>query len=628
MCGICGFIDYKSGSSKDILDKMVATLHHRGPDDRGVELFMSDNAFVGLGQTRLSIIDISPAGHQPMNYAHLSIVLNGEIYNYDEIKAELKKLGHKFISGSDTEVVLHSFSEWGIKCISRFIGMFAFVILNKKTLEVTFVRDRAGVKPLYYYHDNKLFLFGSELKAFCEHPQFQKELDMQGVGYFFKMGYIPSPYSIYKNTRKLDPGHYATLNLKTNDFEIEKYWDVNSVYRQNQLDITYDEAKYELEILLKSAFNYRMVADVPVGVFLSGGYDSTCVTAILQKDSIQKIKTFTIGFEEGNNEAPFSREISKYLGTEHTEYICTTKEAQDTIPLLPFFYDEPFADSSAIPTMLVSKIARSQVTVALSADSGDELFAGYNSHILFNKNIKIIEALKIFNTNISAHLIGSISNFVAKNSHLRSKLSFINSLLLAEKNIRASLLREGMLSMYPDIFQRIMLNLTYPSDLFTVDSSHFRDPLSVALAIDYKCYLQNDILTKVDRASMSVSLEGREPLVDHRLLEFAARLPIEYKYDGITTKRIFKDIVHKYVPHEMMNRPKSGFTLPIYTWLRNDLSYMMDDHLSKIALNKPGIFNFKQIDSIINQFRKNKLYDESIIWKILQFQMWYNRWMH
>jgi len=627
MCGICGFIDFKSKSNKEILDNMISSLKHRGPDDQGNEIFITEHAMVGLGHTRLSIIDISPSGHQPMSYGHLSIVLNGEIYNYKSIKEDLVIKGHKFISSSDTEVVLHAFAEWGISCVAKFIGMFAFIILNKKTLEVTFVRDRAGVKPLFYYWNNELFIFGSELKALCEHPRFNREIDMAGVGFYFKMGYIPAPFSIYKDTFKLNPGHYGILELKTRKFKIEKYWDVNYFYQQKQLSLGYDEAKFQLEELLKSACNYRMVSDVPVGVFLSGGYDSTAVTSILQKDSTQKIKTFTIGFEEGNNEAPFAKEISKFLGTDHTELICTTREAQATIPLLPYFYDEPFSDSSAIPTILVSKMARSSVTVALSADSGDELFAGYNSYISFNKNIKIIELLKLFDANIIAHIIASVSRFLTMDSHLKCQLNFISSILLAEKSIQASLVREGMLSLYADVFQRIMVNIPYPPEIFSVDSTEFKNPLSVALAIDYKCYMQNDILAKVDRASMSVSLEGREPLVDHRLLEFAARLPIEYKYDGHMTKKIFKDIVHKYVPKEMMNRPKAGFTLPIYDWLRNELSYLIDDFLCKKALDKTGIFNINNVDHYLNQFKKNKLYDESIIWKILQFQMWYAKWI-
>ncbi len=370
-----------------------------------------------------------------------------------------------------------------------------------------------------------------------------------------------------------------------------------------------------------------MVSDVPVGVFLSGGFDSTAVTSILQKDSIQKIKTFTIGFEDGINEAPFAKEISNYLGTDHTEFICTTKEAQDIIPFLPYFYDEPFSDSSAIPTMLVSKIARSRVTVALSADAGDEIFLGYNSYLSFRKINKLIDVLKVSENNITSQLIKGFSHFVTKDSHLNYKLSFLYSILRAETSLQASLLREGMESIYSDLFNRMLKGIPYPPDLFTIDSSGFRDPLSVAMAIDYKCYLQNDILTKVDRATMSVSLEGREPLVDHRLVEFSARLPIEYKFDGITTKRIFRDIVHQYIPKKIMDRPKSGFTLPINSWLRNELSYLLDDFLDNSALHKTGIFDVKYVEFLVLQYRKEKLYDDSIIWKILQFQMWFARWI-
>lgn len=348
------FINFKTNSNIVVLDKMVSTLHHRGPDDRGGEVFNYNEAMIGLGHTRLSIMDLSPAGHQPMHFEHLSIVFNGEIYNFKEIKNELFTLGHQFKSESDTEVILHAFLEWGKTCVSKFNGMFVFVIFNKLSLEVTIIRDRAGVKPLFYYWKDGLFLFASELKAFHQHPRFEKKINENALHQYMDFGYVPTPYCIFENCGKLEPGHILTFSTSKKSFEITKYWDVNDFYRLPKLNISYNEAKEEVEKILLSAFEYRMVADVPVGVFLSGGYDSTAVAAMLQSSRSEKLRTFTIGFEEGNNESPFAKEIANFIGTDHNEFYCTTKEAQEIIPSLPFFYDEPFADSSAIPTILVS----------------------------------------------------------------------------------------------------------------------------------------------------------------------------------------------------------------------------------------------------------------------------------
>lgn len=625
MCGICGFVDFNATTELPILTEMVSTLNHRGPDDYGTYIDNSSDASIGFGHTRLSILDLSQAGHQPMHFEHLSIVLNGEVYNFAEIRNKLQTLGHTFKSDSDTEVVLHAFCEWGVESVKYFIGMFAFVILDKKDQKMYFFRDRAGVKPLYYHFHNNLLLFGSELKPICQHPSFVKEIDDIGLGYYFKMGYIPAPFSIYKNTYKLKGGDYAILDLETKKINVTTYWNVNTFYKQPRLNLNYQAAKSKFHELLKSSVDYRMVADVPVGVFLSGGYDSTAVAAILQKGRKDRIKTFTIGFEEGNNEAPYAKETAEYLGTDHTEYICTTKEAQAIVPRLPYYYDEPFSDSSAIPTMLVSKVARQQVTVALSADGGDETLCGYESHQAFNQLIFKVNKLKKINKVFSSIALKTILVFTPKRSRLYSKFSLLKNLLNAGQ-MTAAELREQMLSMHPNVFKEI-LNISYPKDLFSISQKKFESPLSVAMAIDYQSYMQDDILTKVDRASMSVALEGREPLLDHRLIEFAARIPNSYKYDGQITKRILKDIVHEYIPKEMMERPKTGFTLPIYDWLRGDLSYLLDQYLSESSLLKSGIFNVLAVQKLITKFRRKQLHDESIIWKVLQFQLWYERWI-
>lgn len=629
MCGITGFIDFSNNTSPAVLNKMTATLKHRGPDDYGTELYSTENATVGLGQTRLSIIDLSPAGHQPMIYKNLVLVFNGEIYNYREIKEKLKEVGHRFKSTSDTEMILHAFDEWGSQCVEKFIGMFAFVIYDKNKEKLFAFRDRAGVKPFYYYHKNGMFIFGSELKALMKNPFFDKKIDLSALKTYFNLGYIPTPYCIFENTGKLEPGSYLQYDIDKNQLNKFTYWRSLDYYKKPKLNLEYDEAKEELHDLLKSSFNYRMVADVPVGVFLSGGYDSTAVTAILQNSTSSNLKTFTIGFEEGNNEAPFARKIANHLGTNHHEFTCTTKEAQEIIPSLPYYYDEPFADSSAIPTILVSRFAREYVTVALSADAGDELFAGYKSYPDLNDKLKLLNKIPDFLKNPSSSLFSGLSSLVpATQPALHHKLDGISRALNSNKLQQAADLFRIANSL-PKIYSNHLFDQNsreYKTD-FELDTSDFNSEIEIAMAVDYQSYLQNDILTKVDRATMSVSLEGRDPLVDHRLLEFAARLPLKYKYDGKTTKKILKDIVYEYLPKDMMDRPKMGFSLPIYSWLRGELSYLIDEYLSKDELAKSGFFNVPFVAEQVDLFKKNKLHYSPLIWKFLMFQMWYKRWM-
>ena len=635
MCGITGFVEFENKVTynfEDIVSDMNSTLHHRGPDDSGYEIFNSNNVIIAMAQARLSIIDLSSAGHQPMNYKNFSIVFNGEIYNYKILKNELINLGHQFESDSDTEVILHSYEEWGLTAVDKFIGMFSIVLFDKTENKIFVLRDRTGIKPFYYYMDNHVFLFSSELKAFHKHPKFKKEIDEVSVVEFFKNvhhGYIAAPKTIFKNTFKLIPGHILKLDLSNVKITIEKYWDVSDYYKLPKLTLSYEDAKIQTKELLKSACEFRMIADVPVGVFLSGGYDSTLVTSILQTNRTEKLKTFTIGFEEGNNEAPFAKNTANYLGTNHTEYICTTKEAQEIIPTLPFFYDEPFADSSAIPTILVSQLASKSVSVVLSADAGDEIFAGYESYQSLERNLNNLNKVP----NWAKPLVGVLgSAFVytiptsLNQGQTKHKLSAAVKAMQSNKLLQSKNIFESMYSM-PNLFlDKLFINKN-SATTSGFDVTGFIEPLEIAMSIDYKSYLQNDILTKVDRATMSVSIEGREPLVDHRILEFAAQLPLEYKWDGTTSKKILKDIVHDYVPKSMMDRPKTGFSLPIYSWLRGDLSYLIDEYLSAEALKQSGLFNVKWVTEQVALFKSNKLHYQPFIWKLLMFQMWYFKWM-
>ena len=630
MCGIAGYIDFNKNTSDGILEKMVASLDHRGPDDRGAEVYDNKFASVGFGQARLSIIDLSHGGHQPMHYQHFSCVFNGEVYNYLEVKEELVALGHQFVSNSDTEVILHAHAEWGLQAVHRFIGMFIYCIYDKQKNTVSVTRDRAGVKPLYFYQTEALFLFASELKALMAHPDFKKEIDPQVLPEYLQYGYIAAPNSIFKSTKKLEPGHHLLIDLASSQTIQEKYWDPTAFFKKDKLKLSYEAAKKELHDLLKSACQYRMVADVPVGVFLSGGYDSTAVTSILQAQSKEKIKTFTIGFEEGNNEAPFAKETAAYLGTEHTEYYCSTKEAQEIVKDLPYFYDEPFGDSSAIPTILVSRLAKQKVTVALSADAGDELFFGYNSYFQQTNNLgKLNKVPSLFKPLMKtfAPLAAALVSDEAK-AHKAS--SFLSSLDSSNNAQAAKLFYKAKRKPESYIAQFVKRKESPKTDVaLEINAEDFHQAEDLFMAMDYTDYLQNDILTKVDRATMSVSLEGREPFLDHRLLEFAARLPLSYKYkEGAKIgKDILRDIGHEYVPKEMMERPKSGFSIPVLNWLRKDLYHLQEEYLSEEALNWSGLLNVPFVLQELKKFNAGTMHYSPIIWYILMFQMWYKKWM-
>ena len=639
MCGITGFFDLKKTSSKEILDTMTDSLVHRGPDGRGVTLVNSENAQIGLGHRRLSIIDLTDFGKQPMKFNEYWICFNGEVYNYLEIKKELIDLNHSFIGNSDTEVILHAFAEWGQNCLNRFIGMFAFVIYNEINQDVFIARDRAGVKPLFYYFEDNLFLFASELKAFHKHPEFKKVLNKSAVSAFMQYGNVPTPHTIFENSWKLKPGHFLNFNLNSN-FSIEiypknqvKYWSVYDSYNQPKLDISLEVAKSKTEELLSSACNYRMVADVPVGVFLSGGYDSSSVAALLQKDRTEKLRTFTIAVPDiGLNEAPYAKDISNHLGTDHTEISCSQKEALELIQDLPFYYDEPFADSSAIPTTLVSKAARKHVTVALSADAGDEVFAGYNRYdYLLRYGAKINKIPSFARKMIAATMESIPSKYIPI---LKNKYNFHNRYEKLKGILRNPSEESIMLSLSQQFTDAQMKQLMkeVPSVFQTAYHSRalnkeFFSPLSYMMAIDYETYLVDDILQKVDRATMTASLEGREPYLDHRVIEWAAQLPDEFKYHNGTKKYILKEIVHQYIPKDLLDRPKMGFAIPIAEWLLKDLRDLVEAFINEKRILSQGLFNWKEVNALKQAFYNGKKEYDMKIWYLLMFQMWYDRWM-
>jgi asparagine synthase (glutamine-hydrolysing) len=634
MCGITGFIDFTKKSSEEVLVKMCESLEHRGPDAHGKNIFQETEAIIGLGHRRLAIIDLTEGGNQPMFHNSLAIVFNGEIYNYREVQHELISKGHVFKTQSDTEVILKAFEEWGKDCVRKFTGMFAFVIYDKDKNEIFAVRDRAGVKPFFYYWNDGLFLFSSELKAFHQHPQFKKVLNLDAVAAYMQFGNVPTPHCIFRNCFKLKPGHYFSVSLSDQSVHEKKYWDVYDAYNQPKLNLSFEEAKDETENVLKKAFDYRMVSDVPVGVFLSGGYDSTCVTALLQKDSSQKIKTFTIGVPDiGLNEAPHAKEIAKQLNTDHTEFTCTQKEAIELIDKLPYYYDEPFGDSSAIPTSLVCGLARNQVTVALSADGGDEVFAGYNRYDYLMKHGNLLNQIPSPLRKAAYGIMGTVT--ADKIPILKHKYNFHNRYEKLKSLLQDPSAENMMLSLSKQYNDKQLENL-FKKNILPLDTAYksnqlkqeYYSPLSYMMAIDYQTYLVDDILQKVDRASMSVSLEAREPFIDQHIIEWAAQLPDSYKYHKGEKKYILKEIVHKYIPKSMMDRPKMGFAIPIENWLMKDLKEKVLYYLKEDKIEHQEIFDVNAVKQLTDGFYSGKKELALKVWYLLMFQMWYEKWMN
>lgn len=636
MCAITGFIDFNKQSSELILGQMTDSMLHRGPDGGHTILQETDLFQLGLGHRRLAIIDLTENGTQPMQFEHLWICFNGEVYNYKEIKEELKKLGHTFKGDSDTEMILHAFAEWGESCLHRFVGMFAFVIYDTQAQNIFCARDRAGIKPFFYYFKDGLFMFSSELKAFHQHPDFKKEINTDAVAAFMQYGNVPTPHCIFKFCSKLPQGHTLTfsVNGKLEALpEPRQYWSVYDAYNKPKLDLSFEEARNQTEKVITNAAQYRMVADVPVGVFLSGGYDSAAITSLLQKDRTEKLKTFTIAVPDiGLNEAPYAKDIARHLGTDHYEFECTQKEALDFIQKLPFHYDEPFGDSSAIPTSLVCKMAREQVTVALSADAGDEVFAGYNRYDYLMKHGEKINKTPAFVRKAVAAAMDMVP--ANKIPVLRNKYNFANRYEKLKGILKNPSPEQIMLSLSRQ-FDDQQIAKAMKNKVDILDTAYFSrelkkdfySPLAYMMAVDYQTYLVDDILQKVDRASMTSSLEGREPFLDHNVIEWAAQLPDDYKYHKGIKKYILKEIVHQYIPKELMDRPKMGFAIPFEDWMMKDLKEQVMHYLDPAKISQQGIFNPDFVKKLRDDFFSGRKELGLKIWYLLMFQMWYEEWM-
>lgn len=642
MCGICGEINFVNRDVDHVnIKKMADSLSHRGPDDWGTHC----NSIIGLGHRRLSIIDLSAKGKQPMwsNDKSLCITFNGEVYNYQEIKKELLVEGYYFLSNTDTEVVVNAVHCWGFKeALSKFIGMFAFAIWDSKEKILFLCRDRVGIKPLYYYVTNKALLFGSEMKSLLAHPHFKKDLNPIGLGQFFVTGNFLNNYTVFRNTFKLSPGHYLTVN-SSGTLKLHKYWGLDTIER-NSFQGSYEDAAEQLEQLLESAFAYRLVSDVPVGLFLSGGIDSSLVSAILKKKINTDILNITIGFHDKNyDETPNARSVSEELGVNHIVHYVDVNEAQESLLKFTDIYDEPFGDTSGIPTYILSKIARKHVKVALSADGGDEQFCGYESYASYIKNYSLLKKFPLAVRSITSKFFEAA---VPYRRFLSWKLSRTNEALYSpqfiaryEKMLR--LLKTGNIE---DLI-RLMNEKAWSQDtvgeflpvakenLFedtVLSDSYLHDYkdgiMDAMMRTDYSLFLRDDILVKVDRASMSTSLECRDPMLDHRIAEFAYSLPIDYLFDHGEHKRILKKILRKWISEPIISSPKRGFMIPLYYWLRGVWKPIVMEYLSKNKVKAVGFLDEKKVENEVNQFYKYNGCRAEKIWMMLNFQMWAERW--
>lgn len=651
MCGFTGFLGgepYGDGpSAMALLERMASTLVTRGPDDSGLWHEAAGNANIGLAHRRLSILDLSPAGHQPMacHAGRYVIAFNGEIYNHLEVRTELQAAGHAptWRGHSDTETLLAGFVAWGVRAtLKRCIGMFAFALWDKKEQVLTLGRDRLGEKPLYYgwqgQGEGACFLFGSELKALKVHPVFTAQIDRNALCLLMRHNYINAPHSIYQGIYKLPPGHMLTVSMRRREPVLEAFWSLPDVAQAGVAKPSTDSAEHvtdELEVLLKSAVRQQMLADVPLGAFLSGGIDSSTVVALMQAQSSKPVKTFTIGFhEEGYNEAVHAKAVATHLGTDHTELYVTPEQALDVIPRLPSLYCEPFSDSSQIPTFLVSQLARQKVTVALSGDAGDELFGGYNRYVQGHSIWGAISKLPPSVRRIAASLIKFVSPSAWSNLVDPFQPIFPKSLRMANVGNK---LHKGAGVLESTSIDELYLSLVthwQPDNLVLngqEPTTHLRgNPLTLQgldsvqrmMALDAITYLPGDILAKVDRAAMGVSLETRVPFLDHRVVEMAWRIPQNLKLRDGMGKWILRQVLYRHVPKELIERPKMGFGVPIDSWLRGPLRPWAEELLSESRLRQEGYFNPFPIRQKWEEHLTGKRNWQYHLWDVLMFQAW------
>jgi len=644
VCGISGFLDvshsHPAEELRDIAMRMADTLRHRGPNDFGV--WADAEAGLALSMRRLAILDLSAAGHQPMESAsgRYVIVFNGEIYNYEHLRNESVKGGqaYAFRGNSDTEVMLAAFERWGIEpSVERFNGMFAFAVWDRAERTLTLGRDRFGEKPLYYSRNGSHFIFGSELKALRAHPRFTGEVDVSAIALFLRHSCVPAPHSIYTNTSKLPPA--ALLKISARDFaaEPQPYWSLNEVIKQNSF-VPFKggelEAVEQLDWLLRDSVRMRMRSDVPLGAFLSGGIDSSTVVSLMQAQSRSSVKTFSIGNHDKEfDEAKEASTVARHLGTEHHELYVTSKEAMAVIPSLPRIYDEPFADPSQIPTVLVSRLAGQCVTVSLSGDGGDEFFGGYTRHAWGDTLRRRLDPLPISVRKFGAAglrtlapeswdvLFRTCGRAIPARWQQRMPGYKLHKLASVLEIQDTHALYQRLSSHWLDT-TKILPGVSEPAVPFGHQNQSFRHTAEHMMYLDTLTYLPDDILVKLDRATMSVSLEGRVPLLDHRVAEFAWSLPLNMRIRQKQGKWILRQILYRYVPRGLVDRPKSGFGIPLATWLRGPLRDWAESLLDENRLRQDGYFSHALIHKIWHEHLSGKASWEYHLWDILMFQAW------
>ena len=635
MCGLTGYWS-NTKPERSVANQMAKQLSHRGPDSSGV--WIDEEAGVALAHRRLSIIDISPTGHQPMrsHCGRYVLIYNGEIYNHLDIRSNLATERGSFAwrGNSDTETLLAALCHWGLNgALARVVGMFAFALWDSRDRKLYLARDRMGEKPLYYGICNNVFLFGSELKAIKAHPRWNGQLNRDALTLYLRHNYVPSPWSIYEGISKLAPGHYVTITDGGKKIhEPIQYWNLKSIATKGVTDASPQELTDELERLLRNAVSGQMIADVPLGAFLSGGIDSSTIAAIMQDQSTSPVKTFSIGFQDDDfNEAQHAKAVAAHLGTDHNELYIDSRNAMELIPHLPEIYDEPFSDVSQIPTFLICKMAKEHVTVSLSGDGGDELFCGYNRYNLALNIWQKLKWLPLPTRRLFAELVRIAPARLL--DHLQQNLP---------NRMRMSRLQDRL----PKLAE--ILKLTDSQALYCSLMSHSKDPsllvrdadepISVLtgsiglpsqlelrqqmMLIDMLSYLPDDILTKVDRASMAASLEVRAPLLDHRIVEFAWRVPSKLKYHHGQSKWLLRQVLYRHVPRQLVDRPKMGFGVPIENWLRGPLVDWAEELLDEKKMREDGILESKPIQSMWKAFKDGKRGHHLQLWDLLMFQAW------
>ncbi len=625
MCGICGYVRKRQVTPKQ-LKRMNDTMVHRGPNDSGEESYPVSGGYrIGLAQRRLSILDLSSLGHQPMHSAdeRVIVVYNGEIYNYRELREELAD--YPFRSDCDTEVIIAAYLKWGISCVNRFNGMFAIALYDREEEALYLIRDRIGKKPLYYWYEQEELVFSSELKPIMVCPDFPGRINRAVLSRYLFQQYINAPESIYENVYKLEPG--TILRFHGGQIYVSEYWSVRAAYEAAvRFPVeSYEEAKDQLKMLLKRAVSLRMIADVPLGSFLSGGYDSSLITALAQENSSEPIKTFSIGFhEERYNEAKYAAAVAKYLGTQHTELMIGEEDMFSLVESIPKYYDEPFADPSQIATMMVCQLAREQVTVALSGDGGDEFYCGYNIYE------KVAQAQKLDWLGGMVHGLSGLP--VLKQLHMQDRLPFKVRVIAGNRDRETK--TQFAAGNYPKAARAMVGGFCKGSALpvqYPVESSYpARDWQICRMLLDMDTYLPGDILCKVDRASMKYSLEARCPILDPDVMDFSYRIPHRYKYASGDKKHILKEIAYEYIPRELLDRPKTGFGVPLDKWLRGPLKDQLLFYSDYAFIKRQGIFDESYVPDMVKQYvetgdrgRGTGENYSGLSWAFFVFQQWY-----